>query len=156
MADDKEKPKSEEKEKTERQKGISKHIAIIILVIFGAFIVFAAGMGLDRAGLRRHHPGVGGTGMFGMHERPFGGRGFGGGGQGMMPRGDNENRLAGVVTAINGSSFTIAGGGSTNTVQANDSTQYTGADKVATNDSVVVVGTINNGTFTASQVVINP
>lgn len=68
----------------------------------------------------------------------------------------NQNRISGVVTSVNGSSFTVAGDGSTNTVQTNSSTQYQNGSSVKTNDSVVVFGTTNNGTFTASSVVINP
>lgn len=65
-------------------------------------------------------------------------------------------RLHGVVTAVNGSTFTVAGNGATKEVSTNSSTQFSGGDQVKVNDSVLVAGTNNNGTFTATQVVINP
>src|SRR5665213_602853 len=88
------------------------------------------------------------------------------GGYGMMQRhqggfmqagnfnGSNQNRITGTVTAVNGSTFTIAGGGSTNEVTTNSSTQYQGGAQPKVNDTVVVLGTINSGTFTATEVVI--
>jgi hypothetical protein len=88
--------------------------------------------------------------------------GFVGRGMGFERRGfvgqaisTNQVEVSGVVTAVNGQSFTIAGNGTTNTVQTNSSTEFTGATKVNVNDSVVAVGTTNNSTFTASQVVVN-
>jgi hypothetical protein len=68
----------------------------------------------------------------------------------------NQIRLSGVVTAVSDSSFTIAGGGTTNTIQTNSSTQYSGDSKASVNDTVIVVGTTSNSVFTATQVVINP
>jgi hypothetical protein len=68
----------------------------------------------------------------------------------------NEQRLTGVVTSVGDNTFTIAGSGSTNTVTTNGSTQYTNGTKASVNDTVVVVGTTSNGTFTATRVVINP
>ena len=70
--------------------------------------------------------------------------------------GSNQAQLRGVVTAINGSTFTIAGDGATNDVTTNSSTQYQGGSQPKVNDSVLVSGTTNNGTFTATEVVINP
>jgi len=66
----------------------------------------------------------------------------------------NQVQISGVVTAVNGQSFTVAGNGSTNTVQTNSDTQYVNGSKVSVNDSVMVVGTTNGGTFTAAQVAI--
>lgn len=68
----------------------------------------------------------------------------------------NESRIQGVVTAVNGSTLTVSGGGATNTVTVSGSTQYTNGTKAAVNDSVVVFGTVNNGSFTASRIVLNP
>jgi hypothetical protein len=70
--------------------------------------------------------------------------------------GSNQAQLRGVVTAVNGSTFTIAGGGATNDVTTNSSTQYQGGSQPKVNDSVLVSGTTNGGTFTATEVVINP
>ncbi len=77
---------------------------------------------------------------------------------GGMPAGitANTNRITGVVTAVNGQSFSLAGGGATATIQTNGSTQYSGGSSVAVNDTVVVTGTNNNGTWSATRVVINP
>jgi hypothetical protein len=70
--------------------------------------------------------------------------------------GSNQSRLMGVVTSLNGTNFTIAGGGSTNDITTNSSTQYENASSVKVNDSVLILGTTTSGTFTASQVIINP
>ncbi|MBU6389828.1 hypothetical protein KGQ71_04935 [Patescibacteria group bacterium] len=67
---------------------------------------------------------------------------------------ENQQQLSGVVTAVNGNGFTIAGGGSSNTVQTNSSTQYYESQKPVVNDTVSVYGTTNNGTFTATEVVV--
>jgi len=92
-----------------------------------------------------------------------GGRTFNvmGGGQGHRFRGgagglNSQNRISGVVTAVNGSSFTLAGQGSSTQVQTDSSTQYQGGNQVKVNDSVIAFGTTSNGTFTATEVAINP
>ena len=121
-------------------------IGVGLIVLFSFFAsLFAIGIGAhDLAGGHRrayafNHP---------MSERGM--RDFG-------PRlNDNQSHLHGVVTAVNGSSFTVAGSGSTNEVQTNSSTQYQNGSQVKVNDSVVVVGTISDGKFTASKVLINP
>jgi hypothetical protein len=64
--------------------------------------------------------------------------------------------MQGVVTAVNGSTITVAGNGATNTVTTNSSTQYTGGSKAAVNDTIVAVGTTNNNVFTATRIIINP
>jgi len=62
-------------------------------------------------------------------------------------------RLTGVVTQVNGGSFTIAGNGTTKSVTTNSTTTYDTTPKtVASNDSVIVTGTDTNGTFTAVSV----
>ena len=68
----------------------------------------------------------------------------------------STDRITGVVTAVNGSSFTVAGHGATNTVSTDSSTQYQGGDSVKVNDSVMAFGSTSNNTFTATQVAINP
>lgn len=68
----------------------------------------------------------------------------------------NQNQTRGVVTAVNGSSFTVAAYGSTTTVQTSSATQYHGGDQVKVNDTVIAYGAGNNGTLNATQVVINP
>lgn len=67
--------------------------------------------------------------------------------------GSTISRLTGVVTQVNGDSFTIAGNGTTKTIKTNSDTSYNTADKkVSVNDSVIVAGTDSNGTFTATTV----
>jgi len=67
--------------------------------------------------------------------------------------GSTITRLTGVVTQVNGDSFTIAGNGTTKTIKTTTDTNYNTADKkVSVNDSVVVKGTDSNGTFTATSV----
>jgi len=66
----------------------------------------------------------------------------------------NQQVLSGVVTGVNGTTFTLAGEGNTNSITTNDSTQYTNDTKPAVNDTVTVYGTTNNGVFTAQEVVV--
>lgn len=58
----------------------------------------------------------------------------------------------GVVTAVNGDSITVAGGGKTQTIKTNSSTTYANDMKPAVNDTVVVVGTKDGDTITATQI----
>jgi Domain of unknown function (DUF5666) len=89
---------------------------------------------------------------FAVHEGGMGERGFKD--DLMNPTdGTAATRLSGVVTQVNGNTFTIAGNGTTKTITTNNSTTYnTGSNKVTVNDSVLVAGTDSNGTFTASSV----
>jgi hypothetical protein len=69
--------------------------------------------------------------------------------------GSTITRLTGVVTQVNGDSFTIAGNGTTKTIKTDSNTSYNTTDKkVSVNDSVIVTGTDSNGTFTATTVSI--
>lgn len=128
----------------DKNKGLIIGAAAIVALV----MVFGVGLGAGRMSWRmQDRPGIK------MMDR----RG------GMMPSGwgqggisSNQARLSGVVTAVNGSSFTLAGGGVTNSVTTNSSTQWDGADSVKVNDSALVFGTTSNGTFTATQVVVNP
>lgn len=58
----------------------------------------------------------------------------------------------GVVTAVSGSSITVAGGGKSQAITTNSSTTYVGGTKPAVNDSVIVTGTKSGSTITATQV----
>lgn len=69
---------------------------------------------------------------------------------------NSQDTARGVITSVNGTNFTVAGNGSTQQVSTSSSTQYQGGDQVKVNDSVVAYGTTNNGTLSATQVVINP
>lgn len=64
-----------------------------------------------------------------------------------------STRLTGVVTQVNGDTFTIAGNGATKNITTNSSTVYAPeSQKPAVNDSVIVIGKDSNGTFIASSV----
>lgn len=117
---------------------------IVVLVL-----VFAAGYSTAQRKNNRRSPVGSMIGSSYGYSRRFG-RGFGG-----HFDMNSANRVSGVVTSVNGNNFTIAGNGSTATVVTNNSTQYTGGNQVKVNDSVLVFGTSNNGTFTATQVIIN-
>lgn len=87
------------------------------------------------------------------------GRGGMRGGGGMMGDRDtissDSTRVSGVVTAINGSTLTVAGNGTTKQVTTNDSTTYYGAAQpVKVNDSIMITGTTSGDTFTAGRIVI--
>lgn len=67
----------------------------------------------------------------------------------------STTRVSGVVTAVDGSTITIAGNGTTVKVTVNDSTSYSGDDKpAAINDTIIAVGTTSGDTFTATRVVL--
>ena len=74
---------------------------------------------------------------------------------GLRSASSSKIRIEGVVTAVNGSSITVAGHGATNTVTTNSSTQYVGGSQPKVNDTVVALGSISNDTFTATQISIN-
>lgn len=58
----------------------------------------------------------------------------------------------GVITAVNSDNVVVAGGGKTQTIKTNSSTTYVGDTKPAVNDTVVIVGTKDGDTITATQV----
>jgi hypothetical protein len=58
----------------------------------------------------------------------------------------------GVVTAVNGDSIIVAGGGKTQTIKTTSSTAYVNNMKPAVNDTVVIIGTKDGNTITATQV----
>ena len=66
----------------------------------------------------------------------------------------NLQVLSGVVTAVTDTNFTLAGGGVSNVIQTNSTTQYLNNQKPAINDSVQVEGTTSNGALTATQVIV--
>lgn len=69
---------------------------------------------------------------------------------------NGQTRKLGVVTAVNGSNFTLAANGETTQVATSSSTQYRGGSQVKADDTVIAAGTISNGTLDASRVNINP
>lgn len=60
----------------------------------------------------------------------------------------------GVVTAVNSDNIVVAGGGKTQTVKTNTSTTYANGTKPAVNDTVVIVGTKDGATITATQIAV--
>jgi hypothetical protein len=70
--------------------------------------------------------------------------------------GINQNVVSGAVTKVSGSSFTVAGGGTTSQVSTSSSTQYKGATAVKLNDTVVAIGTKNDAVLQATRVIVNP
>ncbi|MDB5160167.1 MAG: hypothetical protein JWO99_430 [Candidatus Saccharibacteria bacterium] len=60
----------------------------------------------------------------------------------------------GVVTAVNSDNIVVAGGGKTQTIKTSSSTTYAGDTKPAVNDTVVVVGTKDGDTITATQIAV--
>lgn len=64
--------------------------------------------------------------------------------------------VSGVVTAVDGSTLTVAGNGTTTKVVVNDDTTYRGSSKpAAINDTIRVVGTTSNDTVTATTVYLS-
>ena len=119
--------------------------AVIVL-----FLAFGVGMAAGRfsdphtfeRGISSRNVMMGGGGMFGHHEGGF--------------LSSNQNRVVGTVTAVNGANFTVAGQGSTEEVTTNSSTQYHGGSSVKVNDTVMAMGTTDNGVLTATRIVVNP
>ncbi len=64
--------------------------------------------------------------------------------------------VGGVVTAVDSSTITVAGEGSTTKVTVNDDTTYRGSSKpAAVNDTIRVVGTKSGDTVTATTVYLS-
>jgi len=149
MADKKDEPKTDSWHES------NYHRNGLLIAVVGALVlllVFVLGIGI---GNWRHERVVSygpGFNMVGVPGRHMGGGYFGADG-GVL---NGSNRASGTVTAVNGSSFTLAGYGSTTNVQTNSSTQYEGGNSVKVNDTVTAFGTTSNGTLTATLVVINP
>lgn len=99
------------------------------------------------------------SGHMGMNNSDFGSRGgstnrpdgmSGGRGSFMTPT------ASGVITAINGDTITVAGGGKQVTVKKTSTTVISGDETaIAVNDTVVVMGTKNSdGSVTATRIMI--
>lgn len=125
-----------------------------LLVLIVGVLIFIAGMAV--ANHHNYRTGFFGggynVGMFGRHGGMMGLRS----GLDGTTTINGQTRIKGVVTSVNGSSFTIAGNGSTTNVTTSSSTQYQGGNQVKQNDTVTVFGTTSNNTLSATEVVINP
>lgn len=118
--------------------------AIIVIIIFG--LMFIGGIFAWT---------VWGGGYYGMHGGAYGNRMMDrNGGYGSMF--SSQDRVVGTVTAVDGSSFTVAGDGSSTKVTTDNSTRYTYGDQVKVNDTVLVFGNTSGGTLKADRVIINP
>lgn len=94
--------------------------------------------------MHRGNQGMGGVSMMGQREDI----------DDMADRAD-QGRVRGVVTAVNGSTITVAGNGTTTEVVVTDDTIYMGDDKpAAVNDTIMAVGTKQGDTFTATRVAL--
>lgn len=65
---------------------------------------------------------------------------------------ETYTQTQGVVTAVNGDSITVAGGGKTQVIKTNGDTTYMDDTKPAVNDTVVIVGTKDGDTITATEI----
>ncbi|RWZ78605.1 MAG: hypothetical protein EOT05_02540 [Candidatus Microsaccharimonas sossegonensis] len=137
-------------------------IAIVAIVVVVYLMLMVAGLWLFQSiADRRNSLGTNGT----TATEQLGGRyEFGGGDRSYTLRQSSSDGLTttttnttytqtqGVVTAVNSDSIVVAGGGKTQTIKTNSSTTYVNSTKPAVNDTVVVVGTKNGTTITATQV----
>ena len=143
--------------------GGRKHKGWMIgLAIAGGLVLLASGLLIGRWSqpamynrLRAEQPFMGGqAGMMSKIDgHGFKKAGSMSGGLRNQTDGTEYTRLRGVVTEVSESQLTIAGNGTTKTINLNNATEYIGkGDKPATNDSVMVIGTDKDGTFTAAKV----
>lgn len=68
----------------------------------------------------------------------------------------NQLEITGVVTAVNGNKVTLVGGGVSNVITTNSSTQYINGTSLAVNDSADIIGQYSNNVLTATTVTVNP
>jgi hypothetical protein len=149
--------------------GVRRHsrqwvIGIVAIVVVVYLMLAVAGLWIFHA-VAEHQNGTNnvGTMMTGRQMR----RGFGGNTQqtynvsqsssdGLTTTTTNTTytQTQGVVTAVNSDSIVVAGGGKTQTIKTNSSTTYSNDTKPAVNDTVVVVGTKDGATITATQIAV--
>lgn len=154
MADKDEKTQPQKKQETPEYH-YQYHKSIWLVPVIVVIVVFLAGLAGSIAVYNHRQEGVVLYPRYGRNtvvQRDHGMYGMRG--VGMMD--NSQNTVSGVVTNVTGSSFTVAGSGSTQKVSISNSTQYTGGNQVKTNDTVVIYGTTNNGVLAATQVIINP
>ena len=118
-------------------------IAFVSLVVLA--VVFCSGIAIGRF--------VGHNRMFNINHGDMFGRRFNS--QSTSQSVANEIQISGVVTAVNGNSFNVAGNGVTNTVYTNSQTVYLNSTKPSVNDAVRVLGSISNSKFTAQSISVN-
>jgi len=84
------------------------------------------------------------NGIDGMRQNSFSPRGY--------SQSQQTSRLTGVVTGVNGSVLTVAGGGNTYKITTNSDTQWTGSTSAAVNDTVIVEFSGSGNSLTALSV----
>lgn len=65
-------------------------------------------------------------------------------------------QVDGVVTTVNGNTLTVAGNGTTTSVDVGGSTTYSGATSALVNDTVVATGTFSGNVLDATAISVNP
>lgn len=123
--------------------------SVIILILAVAALAAAAAYRVSSGN------GQGPLRAFGVESRLKSGE-LGGLSQSSSSAPNGETRKTGVITAVSGDSFTLAGNGTTTQVTTSSSTQYRGGNQVKVDDTVVVRGTISNDTMAASRISIIP
>lgn len=128
-----------------------------LLVIGGFWFLHAVadhqganGMTNTQAGMSRQ----GGRPGFGGGERTYNLRQSESDGLTTTTTNTTYTQTQGVVTAVNSDSIVVAGGGKTQTIKTNSSTTYVDDTKAAVNDTVVIVGTKDGDTITATQIAV--
>ncbi len=125
---------------------------VVLLLLFAALV--AALHGAER--FERRTPGMMGTSSYygGRNGGMMRGPGLSEGGSSTV---GGATRLRGVVTAIDGSTLTVAGEGVTTKVTTSDGTLYSGSAKPAkVNDTISVLGNKTaDGSIAASQIVLS-
>jgi hypothetical protein len=137
-----------------------KRRAGTLVLVAGGLVILALGFGAGW--LSRHESADRLIGSGFMHKadafeggRPMMKNHFIGGEDVNPTDGTEYSHLSGVVTQVNGDTFTIAGNGTTKTIKTNGDTSYNvTANKVSVNDSVIVKGSKSGDTFTATGVSI--
>lgn len=137
-------------------------VVVALLAFFATVGFVAAGFALQRSVSSDDDWRSGSRGMMAQDSDYTMQRGGGEIRGGMMGRGGyesgndmNTTRVNGVVTSVDGSIITVAGNGQTTKVVVTDDTTYVGDDKpAAVNDTIMVVGTKQGDTFTATRVML--
>lgn len=148
----------------ERRHSKSWVIAIVAIVVVVYLMLMVGGLWFFHT-LADHRNGIPANGTTSMG-RYMGHQGFGSGERTYTVRQSSSDGLTttttnttytqtqGVVTAVNSDNIVVAGGGKTQTIKTNSSTTYVDNTKPAVNDTVVVVGTKDGDTITATQIAV--
>jgi hypothetical protein len=150
--------------------GIRRHsrqwvLAIVAIVIVVYLMLVVGGLWIFHAIAERQNGGMNGGGVSTARQTGRPGY-FAGGNRTYNLRQSSSDGLTttttnttytetqGVVTAVNSDNIVVAGGGKTQTITTNASTTYANGTKPAVNDTVVIVGTSDGTTITATQIAV--